>query len=700
MPCSVDPTVNNILDTVRSRFPNVSFLALGQTVLWDEPMKAVWHRLLESHYPDGKLIAGIHDTDYFAKTTGHIRTNEKFAALPHDDGVTRDLWSAAGEMSCLFGSESVPSRQIYRKYGVPFDWLMKTSKSDRKDFYREFTAAYGWLGVVQTESDSVIAHDIPVIDIRNALTEQIDWALQSSIKCIDNIEALAAAKDTAATIRGWVSGFLETCSENCRLSDLYRWLLPRFYRLLLGSTPSLLETTTSMRLFNFGPSTHDLGRFDIVKVFLDPKTRDAARAAYSTAVAGSGIYPLESFGDGAIPFDVVIPEVGRGTLRLMGRDIIIETAPIATRVRCEAPVTTTLQLADALAKEFGDDVVLVGKAVALADMIAAEFIVLFHESASGYTSMTSDFNRKLENSGIFLKLYPILRIKYPTWDSLDGLPSSTTLKLPDHLAQAFGCAHINIQQFARRWREVVDDQRALLNSIATLKSSRSLINFLLGHRREVWELNLHQLDKASAELQKIASRSEILRNRQYDLIQQKRTFTQERLELERRMGEDWRSHVQPVSDAIIHNQLRGVSDSHLNAEYDKLLAMRENTFVQPLAECIARIDSITKLALEFRRQRGQLEHSAEAQSYRAEVARIKREAEMEKLMIVRTAFLTIEGLQHTDDRPTSWWLPLLDPSNTWFDTIVQGTTVRWETLGSESSEHIRSMHASSRLQSI
>ncbi len=172
---TADPSVQSVLETIREQYPNVPFLALGQTVFWDEPAKAVWRRLLDTFLPGAALIAGVHDTDYFAKTSAHVADDQKYVALPHDDGQTRDLWSAAGELSALFGSESVPTRAMFLKAGVPFDWLGKSYPGGKAALYADKTAAWGWRGIVYTASGSVIAHDIPVLDIKDALLEQ--WGL-------------------------------------------------------------------------------------------------------------------------------------------------------------------------------------------------------------------------------------------------------------------------------------------------------------------------------------------------------------------------------------------------------------------------------------------------------------------------------------------------------------------------------------------
>ena len=92
-------SVTSIVAQLRDQYPSAPFLALGQTVLWDEPVKAAWRLILDQLWPDAYLVAGVHDTDYFAKSTALVSTDDPYALLAHNDGATRGLWSAAGEMS-------------------------------------------------------------------------------------------------------------------------------------------------------------------------------------------------------------------------------------------------------------------------------------------------------------------------------------------------------------------------------------------------------------------------------------------------------------------------------------------------------------------------------------------------------------------------------------------------------------------------
>ena len=119
----------------------------------------------------------------------------------------------------------------------------------------------------------------------------------------------------------------------------------------------------------------------------------------------------------------VIPGVGRGTIRLAPAALIVETTPVETFVPLSTRITTLEQLAAVVEERFGSEVALVGKAVTLADMIASEFLVVFHETASGYTSLTQAMNAHMAKNGVPLALNPIVRLSYPTWDTLAAVRS-------------------------------------------------------------------------------------------------------------------------------------------------------------------------------------------------------------------------------------------------------------------------------------
>ncbi len=676
MPPAADPSVLATLDHLKASYPDVPFLALGQTVLWDEPTKAVWRRLLDLFLPQAELVAGVHDTDYFAKTVAHLGSDRKYVALPHDDGKTRDLWSAAGEMSALFGSESVPTRALFEKHGVPFDLLANAYPGGKDAFYQEQTTAWGWRGVVSTESHDVIAHDVPILEVKDALLAQMDWAFAQSLAGLEDLPARDRAAQTAAQVRGWVTDYLRDCDTNCRLSDLYQSLLPRFYALLLGAEPAHFTATASTELFLFTPQTCDRPRFNLLGVYLNPQTRKKACTAYNRAVEGSGIYPLSNFDEGALPFDVVVPGRGRGTLRLTSEGIAIDTHP-APLLLPGAP-TTNAELAQALQQTFGDYVVLVGKAVTLVDMLACEFLVVFHETASGYTSRTQNMNARLGE--LCPRLYPIVRLTYPTWDALSVVPRETTFRLPPHLAATFGTETISAPDFARRWRTVLDEQRHVLSTVRRLHKTRALMHYLETQDRECWCGRQAEYEAALGVLKGVAAKSDTLAARVDEHQQELALWKNERQALERRKGEDWRANVQPLREKLYQARQAGSDGESLRRSIDRQIALRATAFDEPLSLCRERMEATRFMLGEFRRQRRLLERGQDAVQARHALTTLTMQAQMARLALVRDAHLTVEGLEHTHLRPTAWWLPLVDPSGRWFQAIAEGTQARLEYL--------------------
>jgi hypothetical protein len=181
-------------------------------------------------------------------------------------------------------------------------------------------------------------------------------------------------------------------------------------------------------------------------------------------------------------------------------------------------------------------------------------------------------------------------------------------------------------------------------------------------------------------LKAIADKSQTLGDRIAEHREELRVWKGERQGLERRMGEDWRRSVAPIREKLRQAADHGKDTRHLEHDLGRQIAIRATAFEEPLHICRERIKATQHLLGEFRRQRRLLERSQEATQARAAIQRIVAEAQLARLDLVRNAFLTVDGLEHTEVRPTAWWLPMVDPSGEWLRAITAGTQARFESL--------------------
>lgn len=706
---------------LRARYPNAPFLTLGQTVLWDEPVKAAFCRVLEVLAPQAQIVVGVHDSDYFAKLShlGSSETNKKFKLLSHNDGDTRDLWSAAGEISCLFGGETVPTRHKLVENGVAFDRVARDYPGGASALLNEETAAWGWRAIVHTHHKQLLAGEVLLRDIAPTLSKQLRWAFDESLSTLGTGEARVETDDgscacpkpcesreVAARIVRWVEEY-SAANPDATLSELYRNLTPRLWALVRGEGSCNLQTSHSLKLFRFNRETAHYPRFRFLELFLNPRTREIAKKCYDDAVRGSGIYTLDQFGSGALPFDVVIPGRGRGTLRLHNNSIFIETDPAVTVCRdCKAE--TLDELASLLEEKFGDEVVVVGKAVSLISSLAHELIFVFHERASGYTRLTQQMNSALRENGIDLKLHPLLRLEYSTWDSLREVDAC--FDLPRHLAAAFGAKSASAREVAARWETVCEEQDALREKLRNIRAPRDLMQ-LFAEDDAQWQMRFEEYSRAREIISRLSEQARGLQAQSEELRARAKNERDAAAQIEREKGEDFRARVLPVLRRVgdikeaAFARLNEVDENgaprKLSKEERKARAALEQQEEAEVAELRAQIDELKTGRRQFDEQiqlhraaanagkdqarvlitqRVAMEKSAEAQAARETLARLEYEAELEKLRRVRDAILTSESLRHTNVRPTAWWLPLVSPDGKWFENLARSARARVEEL--------------------
>lgn len=705
---------------LRARYPHTPFLTLGQTVFWDEPVKAALCRIFEILEGEGiiekgtQMVAGVHDTDYFAKLEGLTIKDTPFVVLRHNDGDTRGLWSAAGEVSALFGAEVVPSHLDFTRQNVSFSKATRVYAGGKETLLNQETEAPLWRALVHTEERPIIAAEVKLGEIAPALRQQLRWAFRSSLQsagCEPDFEDADGddchARAAVRSLWNWLNEFIEANPE-ASLSDLYRDLIPRLWSLVSGGPISNLETTASLELFRFAPETCQLPRFRFLDLFLNPATRGLAKRCYNNAVRGSGIYALDQFGEGALPFDVVIPGIGRGTLRVFGDTVSIETEP-ETQLCQQCHIESVGQLAALLKSKYGDGVAIVGKAVSLISMLSAEYIFVFHEKASGYTSRTQQMNEALRAQGVELELHPMLRLKLSAWDALEQVEAR--FQLPSHLAKAFETSTISARDFAQGWHGVIEKSEAVRAQLKTAHNTRELMRILAELKGREWREREQAYVGALGALQMIHNRAEAVEGEIARLRTQARERVNQAVRLESEKGDWFREHIAPLRNQIL--DLREAATNRLNPtdesgkprkqSKDERAAQaeqerQETAQIEQLKARIAELNSqheawnapieaahqeareLKQRANERVRARLEIEQGVEATTARNKRDELEERAELERLLLVRDAMSASEGLQYTNYRPTAWWFPLVSPEGRWFSALTQEAKGRIETL--------------------
>jgi hypothetical protein len=652
----------------------VKLLALGQTVLWDEPMKSILRGYLDEYYPEAVMAVGIHDADYFSKIPATINIPEGWALLPHNDGTTRDLWVATGEISRLFGSETMPLRESLARYGGQLDKVARDYPGGRDALVDFITEAWGWRGLVHQGSETEVACCVQLKEVAPHLIHLMEWAFEQSIESIAEPKSAESAAAEAKRIVDDVRSYADS-HPDASITDLFHDLLSNFYNRLLGYEARNVELTSVTEVFKFNTSTAGLRRFDILRRFLNPATRSICQDAYDRALEGSEINKLDRFCSGAIPFDLVIPGRGRGTICIEDGSVSIDLdQPVVMKV--STPPGTPEELAALIEEHFGSETALVGKAVTLVLMMSSEFIFVLHEQASAYVPYCEKMAAILRDRGIDDGFYPILRIDYRTWDSIGACDA--VFNLPEHMAAAFGRKTVSSAEFAESWRAVVQRETDLLGRLAA-SGTEELLETLIDLEGDVWRKRLDSYRTSTAEIRSLSDKTEPLKIESVDLRNESHRIKAEVQDLEKEKGDHFRSKVKPLMEKIDELEPSDPAISGLKRDLDEQESVR--------AEIARRIEGMRIEAQEAMNRSLSIKHTVktletgpEAANARKTVRAVEYESELARLRLIRNAVLITNGLTYTDHRPSAWWFTLVDPELRWLHKVAETAYFRFERI--------------------
>lgn len=644
-------SLEEALKSLQQQAPNAPFLALGQTVFWDEPMKGGIAAASKRLGYERQFVAGVHDTDYFAKLPAGQHAKGRFKSFPHNDTTTRGLWSAAGEFSALFGSETVVTRELLASGGLNIARLSKK----RPEFLDEASEAWGWRGIVSLDDHAPITAQVPIKQLLQELKATFDWALNESLSCIGG-QGHEEAETLADTLR---TVLCDEAEAGGSVAEFYQRLLPKLYNFAVGRDIEVLATTTS-ELLKLNPETFSRPRFDLLKLFVEPATRQIATSAYDEAIQGSGLYEMSRFGTGAIPFDLIIPGKGRGTVRIGTRGIVIMTpTPQFISIPSKQPLQTFEDFVRLVCAKFGEGCTVVGKAVTLIGMLAREFVFVFHEGASSYVTRSRKMHQALARQGHNLEVNPILRVKYDAWTALQV--SCSWLRLPEPFQRPFGTEELCAPSFAGRWRQVVSEQEDLLAKLGTLRRPLDLIQYLGQTAGGSWNALSRDYDALHEKLVGLKSGIEELRQKRQALYANMKSLKAKRVELERMKGDHFRAKVfekSPSSEDL--------------AERKRLTSEVEST--------IHRIAALQNEIAASLHEQKQLVKAPDVLKVHQSRRQIELEVELKRLRLIRQAVTTARGLQRANHRPSAWWFNLVCPDGLWFRETIDTATCYLEPL--------------------
>jgi chromosome segregation ATPase len=134
--------------------------------------------------------------------------------------------------------------------------------------------------------------------------------------------------------------------------------------------------------------------------------------------------------------------------------------------------------------------------------------------------------------------------------------------------------------------------------------------------------------------------------------------------------------VKPLRRRLVELEQAGAPEAEIGSIRQEINCYAD----AELPKIDGQIVALMKRIEELRTQRARviqsfrdLEKGSVARDHRAIVERIGLEIHVARLRLASRAFRITRGLPYSDVRPTAWWLPVVDPTGTWFRNVIETT---------------------------
>jgi chromosome segregation ATPase len=221
-------------------------------------------------------------------------------------------------------------------------------------------------------------------------------------------------------------------------------------------------------------------------------------------------------------------------------------------------------------------------------------------------------------------------------------------------------------EFARRWREVLAEQRQQLERLAQMRSSRELIPFLASESTcgpsEKWNGILDEYQSLTGSVHETGEALTKLTHEIDELKEQRRSLESGIAGREQHSGE-------------LHKKIMG-DDALPDSERETLTAQRKEV-QQQIVDLRSEIGTVETLRKERGAQANRLRLDRNYLAHRDRLREIELEAERQRLRLVRNGLL-VQGLEVADRRPCAWWFPVVDPSGKWLQEVSRTADMYFE----------------------